>query len=132
MPQQIHIKPAASCAGGARCTREPICVCSLYDANRFCGTGVNALKERIRRKADVHERLTRVEESLDSAIRSTASGAIAVLCNAFKDEVAAFEREVATRSTVGGYSNGPPAMSTQRGSRNSRRSGSGGKRGRRG
>ena len=41
--------------------------------------GVNQLKERISHAHTLDERLTVVEESLDSAVASVASGAIALL-----------------------------------------------------
>jgi hypothetical protein len=46
--------------------------------------GVNELKERVGRKKSVEDRLTDLEESVDSAVASVASGSIALLATAMK------------------------------------------------
>jgi len=49
--------------------------------------GVNALKEKLERLQDLEERVTAVEESLESAARSVASGCIALLASVFAGQV---------------------------------------------
>ena len=49
--------------------------------------GVNAAKELIAQKESVDERLTDVELSLASLVKSTATGAVALLSTAFRDAV---------------------------------------------
>lgn len=49
--------------------------------------GVNALKEKFQQMRSLDERVTAVEESLESAARSVASGCIALLANAFADDI---------------------------------------------
>jgi hypothetical protein len=45
--------------------------------------GVNAIKEIVERKRTFQERMTEVEESLESAVRSVAQGAVALLATSF-------------------------------------------------
>jgi V8-like Glu-specific endopeptidase len=49
--------------------------------------GVNALKEKFQQMRSLDERITAVEESLESAARSVASGCIALLANAFSADI---------------------------------------------
>lgn len=49
--------------------------------------GVNALKEKFEKKRTRKQRMSAVEDSLESAARSVASGCIALLANVFADEV---------------------------------------------
>jgi S1-C subfamily serine protease len=49
--------------------------------------GVNALKERYERMRSVEARLTAVEESLESAARSVASGCVALLASVFANKI---------------------------------------------
>lgn len=50
--------------------------------------GVNALKERFEQMRSLDERITAVEESLESAARLIASGCIALLASAFAADIA--------------------------------------------
>ncbi len=45
--------------------------------------GVNSIKEIMERKRTLQERMTEVEESLESAARSVAQGAVALLATSF-------------------------------------------------
>jgi len=45
--------------------------------------GVNSIREILERKRALHERVTEVEESLESAVRSVAQGAVALLATSF-------------------------------------------------
>ena len=47
--------------------------------------GINNLKERYRRKKDVEDRLTAVEQSIDTAIKIVSQGSVALLAKSFPD-----------------------------------------------
>ena len=47
--------------------------------------GLNAIKELMERKRTLSERMTEVEESLESAASSVAQGAVALLSTSFPD-----------------------------------------------
>jgi V8-like Glu-specific endopeptidase len=49
--------------------------------------GVNALKEQLERKRGLQERISAVEESLESAARSMANGCIALLAHVFAGQL---------------------------------------------
>ena len=63
------------------------CSLAMYDGQvvGMHQEGVNHFKEIVERKRTLAERMTEVEESIESAARSVAQGAVALLASSFPD-----------------------------------------------